>query len=125
MISPNVAVALALIACAGAILLGGIHYSSGLAEVLPRRGPQFSNDDYARYFFLDNVVWDRTMPHAARRHYMVFLIYACIASACMLGVALLQSAWFQVFMVGGLLSVCAGHTLIRWYQYRDRLYHHD
>jgi len=32
MISPNVAAAFTLIACAGAIILGGIHYSSGFSE---------------------------------------------------------------------------------------------
>jgi hypothetical protein len=120
MISPDVAGALALIACAGAITLGGIHYSSGLAEILPKRGLEFHNRDYARYF-LDNIVWDRALPRAARRHYMVFLIYMCIAFACMLGVELLQGSRFSAFMVAGLLSVCAGHMLLRWIQYRDRL----
>ena len=125
MISPNVAAAFTLMACAGAIVLGGIQYSSGLAEVLPKRGRQFPNDDYAWYFLLDTVVWDRTMPHAARRHYMMFLVYACIAVACMLGVGLLHSSRFEVVMTGGLLSVCVGHTLIRWKRYQNGRFDHD
>jgi hypothetical protein len=121
MTSPDVAVALALIVCAGAITFGGIHYLSGVAEVLPKLGPQFQNRDYARYFFLDTVVWDRVMPHTARCHYMLFLIYMCISFACMLGVTLLQGPLTMVFIAAGLLSVCAGHMITRWIQYRDKL----
>ena len=120
MISPDIAAALALIACAGAIALGGLHYSSGLAEILPKLGPQFQNRDYAR-FFLDSVVWDRAMPHRARRNYMVFLIYMCIAYACMLVVALLRGPLTSVFIPAGLFLVCTGHLLMRWIQYQDRL----
>jgi hypothetical protein len=121
MTSPDVAASLVLIACAGAIVVGGIHYVSGVTEVLPRLGPQSRNYDYLRFFYLDAVVWDRGMPHTARRHYMIFLIYMCIAYACMLGEGLLRGSLANIFIAGGLLSVCAGHMLARWIQHRDRL----
>src|SRR5262245_15521949 len=120
MISPDVAIALALIACAAAIALGGFHYGSGIAEVLPKLGAQSPNPDYARYI-LDNVVWDRAAPRTARRHYMIFLIYMCIAFACMLAIGLLRGPTTNIFIAAGLLSFCAGHMMMRWIQYRDRL----
>ena len=91
MISPNVAAAFALIACAGAIALGGLHYSSRPGgDPAEAWSDNFPIDDYAWFFLLDTVVWDRTMPHAARRHYMVFLSTRASLYACMLGVGLLR-----------------------------------
>ena len=93
---------------------------SGMAEALTKLGAQFRNSNYDRYF-LDNVVWDRAMPQTTRRHYMLFLIYVCIAFACMLAVALLRGQVTNVVIAAGLLLVCAGHMITRWIQYRDRL----
>jgi hypothetical protein len=121
MISPDVATSLVLIACAGAITLGGIHYIAGVKEVLPRLGPRFEDENYLRFFCLDVVVWDHAMPRTARRHYMIFLLYMCIAFACMLGGGLLRRSLPNIFITGGLFLACSLHMLVRWLQHRERL----
>jgi hypothetical protein len=105
---------------AGAIFLGFMaiathYYWYAFLEVRPRL--PFQSDVWARQF-LDNYIWDRSIPRSAQRKYLLSLIFGTMA-----GVALTAMVWMLALGLPTLLFVALSaygiiHVFNRWRKYR-------
>jgi hypothetical protein len=102
------------------ILLGITAYFSvsALQQIRPLLPIQFRDPLTSRYA-LDAFVWDTSMPASARRNYMISLIAATAAAACITGFMFLQGAMDGALAFAVVFILTAGLTVTRWIKYRD------
>lgn len=98
-------------------LVAAAQYGMALEQVRARLASPLRDEMTARHA-LDSAIWQRFMPHSARRHYLMALICGIVFIAC-IGILIWREGSGVVAVIFlGILLIAAVQTALRWMRYR-------
>jgi hypothetical protein len=100
-----------------AFLCAGACYMTALEELRPKLPPSL-RDPLSSRFALDAFIWDRSVPAAVRRKYLLSFVCGVLALGCLAVFLSVERHLFAALVFAAIFVYAIGHTLASYGKHR-------